>query len=593
MLLLNQTNSAYETKPAYETANRRRELSPIVLGALDFLFLNLAFFSLNYWKRDSLFLSESYVEILLIFYGIWLFVSGFTQKLKPQKLASFSGYLEGLFFYTRTAIYCAYCAAFIIVFSNLTSLSRTHVLGTWAILAILEGIIFIVYYQNNRRRTYDYFTESEIIGKKTGLNFSGFLMASDFMLVGISFFLVNYLKRGHFEFPPDYEKLILIIYAVWFGVSLGTRKFVNQNFQSFGHGVWPWLKALFLMVAVLSVLLFGLRLFYFSRIQALGTILVLGILELSLYRLYFSRSRTDKKRGDAESPEEINAVLKQEALSLDVDVEKLRQNLLAPVRQGLKEKYLKDTQDIFQVLDETLDLSDIIWAETTVIDCDCLFSQVSMNGNPVRLLVNCHRINDIRWLNRYFLEIHNVMMNGGYLFGRAHTLKTHKEWIFSRYPTKLAYAVYAVDFLFNRVLPKLPYIKRIYFAMTKGKGRILSKAEILGRLHFCGFELVAEKEVNKNYCFVVRKLKKPSVDKSPSYGPLVELKRVGANNEVIRVFKFRTMHPYSEFVQKYAYKLGGLRQGGKLEDDFRLTEWGKFMRKLWLDELPMLYNWLC
>jgi lipopolysaccharide/colanic/teichoic acid biosynthesis glycosyltransferase len=34
----------------------------------------------------------------------------------------------------------------------------------------------------------------------------------------------------------------------------------------------------------------------------------------------------------------------------------------------------------------------------------------------------------------------------------------------------------------------------------------------------------------------------------------------------------------------------GLLPGGKVRDDFRLTEWGKVMRRLWLDELPMLYN---
>jgi len=52
------------------------------------------------------------------------------------------------------------------------------------------------------------------------------------------------------------------------------------------------------------------------------------------------------------------------------------------------------------------------------------------------------------------------------------------------------------------------------------------------------------------------------------------------------------MHPYSEYLQEYVFKLAGLKKGGKLENDFRLTGWGKVMRKLWLDELPMLYNWV-
>ncbi|MCU0373488.1 MAG: sugar transferase, partial [Ignavibacteria bacterium] len=33
-----------------------------------------------------------------------------------------------------------------------------------------------------------------------------------------------------------------------------------------------------------------------------------------------------------------------------------------------------------------------------------------------------------------------------------------------------------------------------------------------------------------------------------------------------------------------------VKDGGKFKDDFRITSWGKFLRKYWLDELPMLFN---
>ncbi|MCD4676355.1 MAG: sugar transferase [Desulfobacula sp.] len=29
-----------------------------------------------------------------------------------------------------------------------------------------------------------------------------------------------------------------------------------------------------------------------------------------------------------------------------------------------------------------------------------------------------------------------------------------------------------------------------------------------------------------------------------------------------------------------------------MNDDFRMTTWGKIMRKCWIDELAMLYNWI-
>ena len=69
------------------------------------------------------------------------------------------------------------------------------------------------------------------------------------------------------------------------------------------------------------------------------------------------------------------------------------------------------------------------------------------------------------------------------------------------------------------------------------------------------------------------------------------MKRSGFGGEVVKTYKFRTMHPYSEYLQQYMVDQNGLQKGGKIENDFRLTTWGKVMRKLWLDELPMFYNW--
>jgi lipopolysaccharide/colanic/teichoic acid biosynthesis glycosyltransferase len=50
------------------------------------------------------------------------------------------------------------------------------------------------------------------------------------------------------------------------------------------------------------------------------------------------------------------------------------------------------------------------------------------------------------------------------------------------------------------------------------------------------------------------------------------------------------MHPYSEYIQDYVYKQNDLQDGGKFNDDFRITSWGAVCRKIWLDELPMLIN---
>ncbi len=90
--------------------------------------------------------------------------------------------------------------------------------------------------------------------------------------------------------------------------------------------------------------------------------------------------------------------------------------------------------------------------------------------------------------------------------------------------------------------------------------------------------------------FVVRKVNEVEVPQKSSYGPIYRMPRIGKGGKEIRVFKFRTMHPYSEYLQGYILKQNGYAETGKPANDFRLASWGKFLRKYWLDELPQLLN---
>ncbi|MFQ5675764.1 MAG: sugar transferase, partial [bacterium] len=142
------------------------------------------------------------------------------------------------------------------------------------------------------------------------------------------------------------------------------------------------------------------------------------------------------------------------------------------------------------------------------------------------------------------------------------------------------------------ILPKVPGLKQLYFAVSKGKNRAISKAEILGRLYYCGFAVLAVEKTEDDFFFIARKEGNPSADKSPSYGFIIKLKRVGMHGKPIYIRKFRTMHPYSEYLQKYVFDHNQLLPNGKFKDDFRITQWGRVMRKYWLDELPQLVNYL-
>jgi lipopolysaccharide/colanic/teichoic acid biosynthesis glycosyltransferase len=116
--------------------------------------------------------------------------------------------------------------------------------------------------------------------------------------------------------------------------------------------------------------------------------------------------------------------------------------------------------------------------------------------------------------------------------------------------------------------------------------------EILGRLYYSGFELVEERNIEGMCYLAMKKIGEPYQNANPSYGPLIRLRRQGKDGKTIGVYKFRTMYPYSEYLQEYIYKKNNLKSGGKINDDFRVSPMGKFLRRLWLDEFPMILNLL-
>lgn len=247
---------------------------------------------------------------------------------------------------------------------------------------------------------------------------------------------------------------------------------------------------------------------------------------------------------------------------------------------------------LFNFIDKSIDLSKLNRMDTAIVSSDDFFNVNKFGDNSLRLFINLHKTNDVRWVNRYFLEIYKKLKTGGYLIGSAGTIALHRERFFSKYPKYFREVLYVINYIFRRVFPKIRGLNKIYFAITKGRGRLISRAEVLGRLYFCGFKVIAEHNDKNRVYFIAQKVKSPSLDPSPSYGPIVRLKRSGTNGRPITIYKFRTMYPYSEYIQEYVYNKNRLQRGGKFKDDFRVGALGKFMRETWLDELPTLYNWL-
>ena len=193
-------------------------------------------------------------------------------------------------------------------------------------------------------------------------------------------------------------------------------------------------------------------------------------------------------------------------------------------------------------------------------------------------------------LNTLLNETNEAMPEGGYMLCHTRTAALKRKLIMKRYPWGINYVVFTLHFLWHRVIPKLRPTKKIYFWVTKGKRRTFNRVEVLGRLYRAGFEVVNEEYRLSEFYVLARKVKSPIWDDKPSGGLLIKLQRVGKDGKLIGVYKFRTMYSYSEYLQPYIYEHNHLQKGGKFADDYRVTPWGKWMRKLWIDELPMFIN---
>ena len=565
---------------------KRAYFSPFTLAIFDFFLLNVSFLGMNYWKRGSFELSWLYVKLLFAFYFIWLLVSLFTKKFRFDFHKSYRALLLLL---TRSTIYIVYCVALVVVIVGLHGFSRLQVFGTCGLFFIGDVIVFSFYYVMTHRADVAY-AGADYVKPKPKSKSLVILSVSDFVLVTFMFLVMNYLKRGTFDLTPEYEKLLLIIYSLWFVTALITKKF-DPGFRNYYYAMAQWTKAVIFMAATMAVLIFAFRLFYYSRLHIFGFFILLIIAEAVLYFVYYVRKANGKNEGDIESIEEIKPVIQQETLSLDIDIEELRSRLTRSIRDRLCEVFL-DSPEVFDFLDQTLDLSRIIRIESAIIQKSEMYQQKADDASYIRLLVNLERVNNVRWVNRYFLEAHKTLLQGGYFVGRTSTLGLYRKHFFEKYPKYFSQVFYFINYIFRRVFPKLSVTKKLYFMITKGKKRAISRAETLGRLCFCGFKIVAEREIGDDLYFIAQKVKTSSIDENPSYGPLVKFSRVGVNGGRMEVYKFRTMHPYSEYLQEYIYEMNKLQQGGKIKDDFRVTTLGRFMRKTWLDELPMLYNWI-
>ncbi|MCQ2341200.1 MAG: sugar transferase [Paludibacteraceae bacterium] len=249
------------------------------------------------------------------------------------------------------------------------------------------------------------------------------------------------------------------------------------------------------------------------------------------------------------------------------------------------------TEEDYQMLLAKANLADRLTKVVASVD---RFAFLQIPDYQYETLVDLTLLNNAKGINKRFCIVNQKLPDNGHYVCCYRPQEYIKKKILASHPKGINYIVYGAWFVYRRVIPRMILTSRLHYDLTNGRNRTLSKTEVLGRLYYCGFEVEDIVPMGHiEYIFAKRKQQPCEQENIKVYGPLIKLPRVSKNQEIRYFYKFRTMHPYSEYIQQYVFdRRGGMNIADKSEDDFRITGWGRILRKYWMDELPMLINWL-
>jgi len=415
---------------------------------------------------------------------------------------------------------------------------------------------------------------------------------SDIVILTISFFAVIWTKPASLKgYVPSHLSFFAGLVAIWLIISLANGKMHRGKIINFTTLFNRVITSNIISISVAALIMYIFRDYDYSRTVVLGTALLATILELLTGSVYIAYKKAVVQ--DYEEYEKYKKYKKPSEYELvgEVNGNGVHHETIATVSPDIVSSVIREcgaemAQAILTITGSKLTEKSAVLSTTTI------FNISSLPHEKYDYIINLHRLNDIRKLDDFMDAVNAKLENNGFFFCCVETKDQRKARLLKKLPPVINYVYYSFDFVVKRILPKLKFTIPIYYFLTRGSNAVLSRAEALGRLSRAGFRIKQESFIGNQLCIEARKDKDPLPQIENRYGPIIALPRIGKNGVLLKVYKLRTMHPYSEYIQDYVYTLYDLQKGGKFKNDFRITSWGAVCRKIWLDELPMLINFL-
>ncbi len=559
--------------------NNRLKMRKHRIYLLDWLALNACFFAMCGLIKHDVALTPPYLKLLLLMNAAWLLIVLNTRslsQLQTNKLSSI------VFFFTRSAVMMLFVVSLTLLLGGVKGFDRRVVLGTFVLLNMLEILATAIIAFSKGR-----------LSKTRGVKHQRAKISASLALLDLSIYVVFFLAVNDCKYntlQPDQKGLLILglTLGLWLLGAEWTGKFENRPRYSFFYAYEPFIKSAFIMAAGAALAVFTFQLFHFSRALMLTPVLLLLIAEAPLVLLWLNSGFSVKEPAtEAANLRQLERFYGEEALAPSV-----LPNVGESARSRLQHHFLRNAPALFAFLDRHCALAQVAKSALAVLDTHTLYNIQVIDDRSLQMMINLHRVNDFRRINSYLLLAHQKLVHGGYLILNLEMYDKRLALLHEKYPKHLSRVLYLIDFLVHRVIPKMPGLKKLYFTLWRGHNRALSKAELFGRLYFCGFRVLAAESIDLQLFCIAQKDKSPNLESNPTYGLLVCLKRIGHHGRIFNLYKLRTMHPYSEFIQDWVYRHNQLDEFGKFKDDFRVTTWGRLLRRFWIDEWPQFYNYL-
>lgn len=400
-------------------------------------------------------------------------------------------------------------------------------------------------------------------------NFSSLAaIITDILLIALSFLVViavfpipiSGFFRQYFDFVPYFA-------VGWLLTSFFLKRYIGKISANYRTNI---LKLLWTVLAT-QILIVGLSFTPLVSIPSLKMSISFSTLLFSFGSIFYIIHYSIKSATEYKDFVEIK---KDEPEETKIVIEKLDDSSFQVLVDSIKEY---SSEKAFNFIARYTDFS----IKNNLITFSANYYDIkSKPGDKYVSVVAFNKLNNIRGINKLFSVVNQKLPMGGTFTCCFEQRSTRKKRIYDKYPRGINHVVYFFDYLTKRVIPKIFSLDKIYYDITKGKDRVLSKTEVLGRLVYCGYDIVDIKKYDGISYVVAKKVKNlKTILEKRKYGALLTLKRIGKDGKLFNVYKFRTMFPYAEYLQAYVFKTYMLQKGGKINKDIRVNSVGKFMRK--------------